>query len=263
VAVTDRLDPHTAGFYREALSALTDAGIAFLVGGAYALERYTGIARHTKDFDLFVRPADAVRTLDALADIGCQTDLTFPHWLGKAFRAREFVDVIWSSGNGIAEVDDRWFAHAVPAEVLGVAVSLCPPEEMIWSKSFVMERERYDGADVAHLIRGVDLDWTRLLERFGAHWPVLLTHVVLFRYIYPADRDRVPAGVVRELTGRVERELAAPPERARVCRGTILSRGQYLVDIGHWRYRDARLRPLGRLTRRQIAHWTAAIDDQG
>ena len=58
-------------------------------------------------------------------------------------------------------VDDLWFTHAAPGRVLGVPVLLCPPEEMIWSKAFIMERERYDGADVAHLILacGRELDW--------------------------------------------------------------------------------------------------------
>ena len=39
----------------------------FLVGGAYAFARYTGIERHTKDFDVFVRPRDFDRALDAFA----------------------------------------------------------------------------------------------------------------------------------------------------------------------------------------------------
>ena len=44
-------------------------------------------------------------------------------------------------------------------------VLLAPPEEMIWSKAFVCERERYDGADVNHLLRacGRQMDWQRLL----------------------------------------------------------------------------------------------------
>jgi hypothetical protein len=259
---TDGLDPRTVAFYREALSALVDAGVPFLVGGAYALERYTGIARHTKDFDIFVRPGDCQRTLDVLSEIGCQTDLTFTHWLGKGFRGDDFMDVIFSSGNGIAMVDDVWFTHAVPAEVLGLAVRLCPVEEMIWSKSFIMERERFDGADIAHLIRaqGQTLDWQRLLERFDHNWHVLLSHLVLFRYIYPGERDRVPAWVMRELTARIDAELDERVPKDRVCRGTILSRGQYLVDIDNWGYRDARL-TTGTMTRREIAHWTAAIDD--
>lgn len=262
-AAVEGLDPRTVEFYREALAALFNAGVPFLVGGAYALERYTGIARHTKDFDVFVRPGDCERTLDVLSEIGCQTDLTFTHWLGKGFRGDDFMDVIFSSGNGIATVDDLWFTHAVPAEVLGLAVKLSPVEEMIWSKSFVMERERYDGADIAHLIRaqGQTLDWQRLLQRFDEHWHVLLSHVVLFRYIYPGERDRVPAWVMRELTARLHAEADERAPKDRVCRGTILSRGQYLVDIDKWRYRDARLTPAGTMTRRQIAHWTAAIDE--
>jgi hypothetical protein len=258
------LDPKTADFYRTALGALLAAGVEFLVGGAYALERYTGIARHTKDFDIFVRPRDCRRALDVLAGVGCQTDIPFGHWLGKAFSGDDFIDVIFSSGNGVAEVDDRWFAHAVADEVLGLALKLCPPEETIWSKAFIMERERYDGADVAHLLRaqGGRLDWKRLLERFDTHWRVLLSHLVLFGFIYPSDAPTIPSWVLLELTRRLESEVAAPPPPDRICRGTMLSRGQYLVDIDRWGYRDSRLRPSGCLTRREVARWTAAIDEE-
>jgi len=48
-----------------------------------------------------------------------------------------------------------------------------------------MERERYDGADIAHILRAraADLDWERLLERFAGHWHVLLSHLILFEYL--------------------------------------------------------------------------------
>ena len=79
------LGPEGAEFYKGAMQALADAGVPFLVGGAYALAHYTGIVRHTKDFDFFVRPEDAERTLAALAaHQGCRMEMTFPHWLGKA-----------------------------------------------------------------------------------------------------------------------------------------------------------------------------------
>ena len=51
---------------------------------------------------------------------------------------------------GVAKVDDLWFDHAPRTNVLGLIVRLTPAEEMIWSKAFIQERERYDGADVAH-----------------------------------------------------------------------------------------------------------------
>ena len=53
-----QLAPETIAFYREAMQALDNAGVPFLVGGAYAFARYTGIHRYTKDFDIFVHPAD-------------------------------------------------------------------------------------------------------------------------------------------------------------------------------------------------------------
>src|SRR6185295_16410164 len=129
-------------FYRRAMTTLQEARVPFLVGGAYAFGRYTGIVRHTKDFDIFVHPRDFRRALDAFARAGYAVDATFPHWLGKAFQGDDFVDLIFGSGNGIARVDDRWFEKAVDDEVLGIPVQLIPAEEMIWSKSFIMERER-------------------------------------------------------------------------------------------------------------------------
>jgi hypothetical protein len=257
------LPPETRAFYAGAMRALDKAGVPFLVGGAYALHVYTGIERHTKDFDVFVRPRDCRAALDALAAAGCRTELTFPHWLGKAYRGDDFIDVIFSSGNALATVDDAWFEHATPGEVLGRPARLVPAEEMIWQKCYVQERERFDGADVAHLIRarGHDLDWRRLLARFGPYWRVLIGQLVMFGFVYPSERDRVPAWVMNDLAARLLGEVTEAPPQDRVCRGTLLSREQYLIDVERWGYADAREKPLGRMSHADIAHWTRAILD--
>ncbi|HEU4367558.1 MAG TPA: hypothetical protein VFV05_04920 [Methylomirabilota bacterium] len=258
------LDRAARAFYRRVMRLLEEGGVSFLVGGAYAFERYTGIARHTKDFDLFVHPRDVDRALARLAADGCETGIPFPHWLAKARGGEDVVDLIFSSGNGVALVDDDWFLHAVDETVLDVPVRLIPAEEMIWSKSFVMERERFDGADVAHILRACaeTLDWPRLLARFGDHWRVLLQHLVGFGFIYPCERARVPAAVVRELMGRLDRELTRS-DSERVCQGTLISRAQYLVDVEHWGYGDPRLAPAGNLTPAERARWTAGIAEDG
>jgi hypothetical protein len=64
---------------------------------------------------------------------------------------------------------------------------------------------------------------------------------------------------MRDLTDRLRAELEAPPPPDRVCRGTLLSRAQYLVDIERFGYLDARLEPGVAMTEEDIAHWTAAI----
>ncbi len=168
--------------------------------------------------------------------------------------------MIFSSGNSLANVDDSWFAHAAAARFLGEQVLLVPPEEMIWSKGFIMERERFDGADINHLLRacGHVLDWPRLLARFGPHWHLLLAHLILFRFVYPSERDTVPRHVMDQLLGRLQEELRSPPPAQRVCQGPLLSRVQYVIDLEQWGYEDARLDPPASMTADQARVWTEA-----
>ena len=251
-------------FRRRVLQELRASGIGVLVGGGYALERYLGIGRPVKDLDLFLRAGDVPKALDHLARrLACHVELTFPHWLAKVEEAGDQIDLIFNAGNVDCAVDDGWFSHAVPSTALGVPVLLCPPEEMIWTKAFVMERERYDGADVIHLLhaRADTLDWRRLTWRFGVHWRVLFTHLVMFGFVYPSERLRIPAWVMRRCAHMLELEMRdAPPQR--ICRGTLTSRAQYLVDVEVWGYEDARLAPHGSMSEAEASIWTAAIDEQ-
>lgn len=251
----------TNTFYRRTLHVLSDASVPFLVGGSHAFLEYTGIVRNTKDFDLFLRRADFDRALDALASAGYRTELTFPHWLGKAWQHDDFVDLVFSSGNGICTVDDGWFEHAVETQVLGMPVKIVPCEELLWQKCFVMERERFDGADIAHILRAraSDIDWARLLGRFGDNWPLLYTYLMFFTFVYPSDAGLLPPDVLDALAER-HRELRAHPATDRVCRGTLVSRAQYLLDIGQYGYADARLAPRGGMSPEDAIFWTWAID---
>ena len=251
-------DP-AAEFYIDALRKLQATNIPFLIGGAFAFSHYSHVPRETKDIDIFVKPEDLTRVLETFEKLGYETFVPFPHWLGKIHRGEHFMDVIFSSGNGVARVDDLWFDHAPKVNVLGHIVRLSPAEEMIWSKAFILERERYDGADVAHLLRetGPSLDWPRLLMRFGDHWRVLLSHLILFGFIYPDKRQNIPAWVMEELTRRLS--VSRPNLLNDVCYGTLLSREQYLHDLDHLKYHDGRKEPLGAMTEEQLKIWTDAI----
>ena len=253
-------DADKVAFYRSTLELFKAEGLPFLVGGTHAYFRYTGIPRETKDFDVFVRRSDYPAFETALKRSGYETELTFPHWLGKIKKGKAFIDIIFSGGNGEAAVDDEWFAHSVDGKIFGLDVRLAAPEEMIWSKTYVMERERYDGADVMHLLlrTGKRLDWDRLVRRFGDHWHLLLMQIIKFSFVYPSERHRIPAAVTEELMQRFQTQ---PPVEERVCRGTMTSRAQYLVDVRHWGFTDARLEPHGNLSEDDVERWTAAIKE--
>ena len=40
----------------------------------------------------------------------------------------------------------------------------------------------------------------QVLARFGPDWPVLLSHLVLFTYVYPGERESVPHWVTERLS---------------------------------------------------------------
>ncbi len=256
-------DSTTNHFYQRSLELLQAAEVPFLLGGAYAFCVYTGIARHTKDFDLFVRPKDFDAALEVFRQAGFRAEKTFPHWLGKVHGPNDDIDLIYRAGNGLCAVDDLWFERAVEAEVFGQQAPLSPPEEMIWMKAYIMERERYDGADVAHLfLHCADrMDWDHLLWRFGPDWRVLLSHLVLFGFIYPSKRDLIPAVLLGELLQRVEREKSEPGDPP-LCRGTLLSRAQYFADVTSGKFRDARLGSRSVMSAEEIETWTAAADPE-
>jgi predicted nucleotidyltransferase len=247
-------------FHRKSMRVLQQANVPFLIGGAYVVEAYAGVTRRSKDFDLYVRPHHVDRAIDALARAGYKTEKTFPHWLAKAGHGRDYIDLIFRAGNGLCEVDDSWFQRAYDDELLGLHVKLCAPEEMIWMKAYIMERERFDGADIAHILQSCAerIDWPHLVHRFGPDWRVLLSHLVLFGYIYPSERHKIPAVVIDDLIGRLRKEAQAAG-RDRVCRGTLLSRKQYLLDIEERGFRDARQEQRVHMDSRDIRHWTRAI----
>jgi len=261
-SIEDEIPPGTAAFYRRALQALTAGGVPFLVGGAFSHACFTGIRRSTKDLDLFIRRAHYGRVAALMQAQGWRTEMTYPHWLAKVFAGEDFIDLIFNSGNGVTPVDDRWFRDNAEADVLGVTVRVANMEDSLLSKAFIMERERYDGADIAHLLQAnaEQLDWDGLLQRFGPHWRVLLAHLALFGFIYPGERDRVPGWVMETLLGRLAAESAQAPDRgARVCAGTLLSREQYLHDVERLGYLDGRLTAASTMTAQDVAVWTEAI----
>jgi hypothetical protein len=251
-------------FYCKSMELLRNHDLPFLVGGAYGFGLYTGIERDTKDFDLFVRPQDVHRILELFSQHRYRAKKAFPHWLAKIFHGEHLIDLIYRAGNGLCEVDDSWFARAREKEVLGVRAPVCAPEEVIWMKAYIMERERYDGADLAHLLQSCadEIDWNHLVARFGPDWRVLFSHLVLFGFIYPGDRHRIPPAVIEQLVNRLRAEQFTPTAE-RVCRGTLLSRAQYLVDVRERGLEDARLTDRSRITEKELNLWTKSIATNG
>lgn len=238
--VTEQQRKEAHAFYREALELLQESGANFMLGGAFCMFEYTGIYRDTKDLDIFCKATEYTKILKFFSDKGYKTELTDVRWLAKVFKGEYFIDIIFDTVNNICRVDDTWFQHAPEVEFVGVNVRLLPPEELVFCKLYVQNRERFDGADVNHVLlkQGKDMDWKRLLQRMDPHWHLLLAQLVMFQFVYPSDfHDIIPRWLFDELVKRAQEQYDIPPAVEKVCRGPIIDQTQYQVDIKDWDYK--------------------------
>jgi hypothetical protein len=238
-------------FYKVALGALNAAGIPYVVAGAYAIYEHTGIYRKTKDLDIFCEPGAVVPAMEVLRKAGFVARLEQSHWLAKALHGELFMDVIYGMGNGLALIDADWYRHSTPAILAATPVRVAPPEELIWHRLFINERHRHDMADIVHLILklGHQMDWERLVQKTGRNWPLLLSQLQLFRYVYPGHAQQVPDAVLRRLLDKAVEAASRPEPRADgdLTRGTLISRFSFAIDVNEWGFRDVREELIGRM----------------
>ena len=225
--------------FREVLQLFNERGVPYAVSGAFALQAHTGICRDTKDLDLFLVAEDVPAALRYLKQDGFETEVRDPIWLAKAHRGEFFVDLITGMSNAVVTVDRSWIERAQPALVAGVATRILGAEELIASKLFVTRRERFDGADVVHIIHGTRgrLDWQRILGLVQGHWEVVLWMLILFRYVYPAHSGYVAKEVWDDLLGRLHQELEQPNPEARF-RGSLIDPNMFAIDVEEWGMED-------------------------
>jgi len=222
--------------FRDVLQLLERNRIPFAVSGAFSLRQHTGICRNTKDLDLFLTAENSSAALRCLREAGMECEVTDPVWLSKAWRDGYFVDLITGMSNGVITVQESWIQRARAAVVYGVESRVLAPEELVASKIFVAKRERFDGADIAHVIYGTfgDFDWKRELELVGPHWEMLLWSLMLFRYVYPAQSHYVPTEIWCELLTRFMNEVKNPNPHA-FFRGSLVDENMFAIDVEEWR----------------------------
>ena len=192
--------------FTEVLHILSAHSIPFAISGAFALHQHTGIWRDTKDLDVFLTDDQIDTAFAALTEHGYETEIRDPVWLCKVHRGPYFVDLITGMSNGALSVEPEWIERASHAEVCGIHAKVLAPEELIASKVFVTRRERFDGADIVHVIYGTrgNLDWGRVLHLVGEHWMVVLWVLV----------DR--------------------PDARATFKGSLIDEKMFAIDVAEW-----------------------------
>ena len=147
-----------------AVAALRDAGIPFLLGGSLASWARGG--PETKhDLDLLVKPEDAERALETLAEAGFRTERPPEEWLFKAWNGDVLVDLIF--GPTGLDVDDELLARGDTFEVLGVSMPVLSLEDLIATKLLVLDEHSLDYRPALQIARSLreQIDWDAVRAR--------------------------------------------------------------------------------------------------
>lgn len=141
--------------FRDLLVLFADAGVEFVIVGAYALA-FHGAPRASGDIDLFVRPSpvNAQRVFDALARFGAPlesagvtaADFTQPGMVYQIGLPPRRIDVLTEISGGT--FDEAW-ASRVPAEVRGRTVGFIGRAALLKNKEAAGRPK--DLADAARL----------------------------------------------------------------------------------------------------------------
>lgn len=217
--------------YRKVIADSRAAGLRFAIGGGIAVGIYTDHWRVSKDIDFYVLRKDRdmlKRILIAAGLVDYYDQLPYDReWIYRSVKDKIIVDTIWAMANYKIDVDDRWLTAGPEVTMRGETCRIVPPEEMIWAKLYVIQKDRTDWPDVLNILysQRKTLNWRHLLDRLGEDAPLLYGLLTIFRWLCPNLAAEVPAWLWRES----EAAQAAAPVAPETCR-----RRADLLDRRSW-----------------------------
>lgn len=191
--------------YQRAIAGARERGLRFALGGAFALATYTGHWRNTKDLDFYILPRDRDAMVDLLTYLGLSDYYDQqPYdrgWIYRAHQGDVIIDAIWSMANYRVEVDEAWLSGDPEMIIRGEYLRILPPEELLWSKLYVLQRDRCDWTDTLNLIYSVGpaLDWRHLLNRLAEDAPLLSGVLSIFTWLCPGRAQLLPLWLWEQL----------------------------------------------------------------
>lgn len=150
---------------KRAAAALREAEVEFMLGGGIAIWARGGPPTD-HDVDLYVRPVDADRALEALVQDGFHAERPPEDWLYKAMdEDGNLVDLIFRPAGG--EIDDATFARATDMEVSALSVHVASADDVVVTKLLAINEQEPDYRAILEVARALreQVDWEDVRER--------------------------------------------------------------------------------------------------
>jgi predicted nucleotidyltransferase len=189
--------------YKEAIEALEKSRILYVVGGGIAVAAY-GRKRATKDIDLYIKPEDSMRALEALQKVGFEINpMADVKWLAKAYKDGIPIDFILENIGGITATDET-MERGRHMAVSGCWMCIMSPEDLVFRKVLAMRCLRDDWYDCIAVLSNTyqAFDWDYFLKLVEGFTERALSFILFIK----TDWDHVipvPQRVVSTLLSRI------------------------------------------------------------
>jgi hypothetical protein len=149
---------------KKAVAALRDAEIPFVLAGGVASWARGG-PETDHDLDFMIKPEDAERALETLAEVGMRPEKPPEPWLYKAYDDGVLLDLIFSPSG--LDVTDEVIERSDELEVFAMPMRVLRPEDLLVTKLCAMTEHTIDYRSCLEIARALreQIDWEDVRTR--------------------------------------------------------------------------------------------------
>jgi hypothetical protein len=148
---------------KRSVAALEGQEVPYLLGGGLGCWARGG-PPSSNDIDLMVKPEDAERAQQALADAGMRPETPPEQWLLKAWDGDILVDLIFEPSG--MTIDDAVIARGDELSVMAMQTRVMDLNDLLVTKLMALDEHSADYGDLLMITRSLreQIDWPRLRE---------------------------------------------------------------------------------------------------
>lgn len=149
---------------KRSVAALEEQEVPYLLGGGLGCWARGG-PPSSNDIDLMVKPEDAERAQEALAEAGMRPESPPEQWLLKAWDGEILVDLIFEPSG--MTIDDEVIARGDELSVEAMQIRVMDLDDILITKLMALDEHSADYRDLILITRSLreQIDWARLREQ--------------------------------------------------------------------------------------------------
>jgi hypothetical protein len=152
---------------KRSVAALDDGDVSYVLGGGLGCWARGG-PPSSNDIDLMIKPEDAERAQQALAEAGMRPETPPEQWLRKAWDDDILIDLIFEPSG--MRIDDEVIDRGEVMSVMAMQIRVMDLDDLLTTKLLALDEHSADYRDLILITRSLreQIDWMQLRERTAA-----------------------------------------------------------------------------------------------